>query len=238
MKINKFIIIIILFSFLTIPDAVYSQESTFRTIDNINQNQLVLNNGVKDIPRDISINWLIQSITTQTWSSAWIDSSRSVFEHNQNGNLKEMVYQIKQNNEWQNYTRSRYEYSNGRKSLLTMQEWINDEWQNSKQISYSYSNVGQLTTRIIKNWQNEQWSEFQQEKYYYGNDRLKDSLIIEVKTDDKWIKTYKSVYKYGQNSNRIYTGDMFWQGEKWVKASESFSTYNEQNQKIQTIEKK
>jgi hypothetical protein len=89
------------------------------------------------------------------------------------GIVAQRIFQIYENNSWENWGRSNYTYDLNKNVLNTLNEiWINNDWQNDMLITNHYSTQNKKDSILFQMWVNNEWQNDKKTIFYYNGNEI------------------------------------------------------------------
>jgi hypothetical protein len=108
------------------------------------------------------------SRTTQYYDIDWVNSTRSVFSHDRQGNVIEWIRQAWSDNGWYYLGKTESQFENG--CLLIREakfDWTDGQWERLSRDSYEYNGGGVPVTKLTQTWSGTLWEN--SVRYLFGD---------------------------------------------------------------------
>jgi hypothetical protein len=195
---------------------------------------------VCDILQQIPQTEGVVSTLTQEWiEGVWRPADRQIYSYS-NGDLMDIVFQVRLFFEWQNDTRARSEYDNsGRLKVCTLQDWDpsqGGQWANSLRIERTFDGNGNVEIILISSWEDGDWEPLGQTTLSYDDDGNVTERVTEGWDPDgeQWIPGQRTENTYDGDGNLTEKLEQVWLGD-WVDDRLTMNTYDSEGLLEQTI---
>jgi Secretion system C-terminal sorting domain len=170
--------------------------------------------------------------TNSIYNTGWILSNRILKAYNSSQQLVETIYQMYDNNVWENNIKVEYTYdSNGLLVMEVMTVWNGTGWDFTWQQLYTNNNAGHVTS-IEYIYVDAMWQESASHTFTYTDGLLTQNL----KVDDVGEPLNKMEYTYDTDGRVTYSRNSEWNASAndWVY-SDRYYTYDENGNLINEV---
>lgn len=195
---------------------------------------------VCDILQQIPQTEGVVSILTEEWiEGIWRAADRQIYSYS-DGNLADIVFQVRLFFEWQNDTRARSEYDNsGRLKVCTLQDWDPTQggrWANATRIERTFDGDGNVETILISSWEDDDWEPLGRSTLSYDDDGNVTERVTEAwdRDAEQWIPGQRTENTYDGSGNLTEKLEQVWLGD-WIDDRLTMNTYDAEGALEQTI---
>ena len=179
--------------------------------------------------------YVLQKESYKYWNEEWYLKGMIALENNENGYPNSITMQLYENDNWMNWHRTNFSYSDGGLLVLKVeQKWRQDMWKNRKATSLHYE--GELcVSRAISKWQDSTWVDrsIQEVNYNDGGDRTEK--VTYKWHESTWIPKHKVAYSYNLNldlSEKLFSK---WTDSVWVDKARASLLYDDSQSLVQAL---
>ena len=143
--------------------------------------------------------WVSEEVHYENEDGVWEEESKTIYEYDNNGNVKAATELYYEDGVWVNEERVEYTYQGGKMVSNLEFYWSVNLWVESHKTEYQYDNHGDLA-----------------EECYYN------------KEGDSWTYNDKIVYSYDENHNcvKMVEYDFSWNTQDWEIENETVISYD------------
>jgi hypothetical protein len=159
--------------------------------------------------------------------------TRYLYSYTAQGLLSNWLFQVWQNNEWENSYKETYTYDNRNNLLTEISEiWQNNEWVNSSNRIYTYDDRNNQLTYQYQYWQNNNWENSSNRISTYDDRNNQLTAIGLSWQNNDWENIYNEIYTYDDRNNQLTYLSQSWQNNDWENNSKETSTYDDRNNRL------
>jgi hypothetical protein len=169
---------------------------------------------------------LTESLNTTTFMEDILDVNREYYYYTNDNIFEGCLKQEYFLNEWRNSERWTSTITNGRISMMNIDEYNNDlmDWQPIIQYTYTWDEE-LITSQKKELFAGGDWVNSQQNIYTYNEDALLETDLEQSWIEGQWNDENMTTYSYEANLP-TYNLKQAWTGAEWSNSLEEFTTYD------------
>lgn len=194
-------------------------ESPFNNIDNPQIDSVVINKLWSANDNEI----IKYYYTYDSLGNVFIEIKKNYWKetstYNINGDLESQLFEVWENDMWNNLALSMFTYDTNHNLILYLQNnWIDGNWIGDLRSSYYYNINGDLESYTSMEWNGSEWENSFRKTFYFDNQFILTTIISQNWGEGDWNGyTWKDTLFYNSDGNVIQrlSYDLF--NGQWIK---------------------
>jgi hypothetical protein len=159
-----------------------------------------------------------------------------IYSYNNFGYVLKILYQVRENNIWNDLKQYIYEYDSKNKLLSETYQEYDNGWITDYKDTFKYDSKNNLTEWLSEVWRDNNWINSEKYVYEYNamNNLLSELYIDWSRQNNEWENIDIFIFTYDDNNNVLTELYKEWENDAWKNNYKNTYTYNEIDDRIET----